>query len=255
MTGTLEGKVALVTGASSGIGRATALAFARAGAAVALGNRSAEGGEETVRRIEAIGGRALFVSTDVTVAADCERLVARTVETFGRLDCACNNSGVVLGRGSRSHELAEDDWRRMLDVNLTGVFLCLKYEVAQMLRQGGGSIVNMSSLAGLVASPTAGAGYVASKHGLVGLSRSFAVEYAAEGIRVNALCPGFVRTELAANLFARYPEAESLVVSRHPIGRLGTPEEIGDAVVWLCSDASSFVTGHALSIDGGYVAQ
>jgi NAD(P)-dependent dehydrogenase (short-subunit alcohol dehydrogenase family) len=253
MAGQLEGRVALVTGAASGIGRAAALAFARHGAKVVVSDVAGDGGKETVASIEASGREAIFVRADVSLAHDAAELVQTTVETYGRLDCAHNNAGID-GRGFKPHEYPEDLWDRVMAINLKGVWLCLKYEVEQMLRQGGGAIVNTASVAGLIGVPNA-CGYVASKHGVVGLTKSAALAYARKGIRVNAVCPGFVRTPMAEALIAeRPPGYEAAMVASEPVGRLGTPEEVAEFVVWLCTDAASFVTGAALSVDGGYVA-
>jgi NAD(P)-dependent dehydrogenase (short-subunit alcohol dehydrogenase family) len=210
------------------------------------------GGEETVRQILQGGGEAIFVATDVSREGDVQRMVDQTVETYGRLDCAHNNAGI--GLGGQTHEIALDDWNRVLAVNLTGVFLCVKHEIRQLLAQGGGgAIVNTASIAGLVggfSSP-----YVASKHGVLGLTKQAALEYAQQGIRINAVCPGVIETPLIAWAFARAPEREGQWLAREPIGRFGAPDEVAAAVVWLCSDAASFVTGVGLPVDGGWLAQ
>jgi NAD(P)-dependent dehydrogenase (short-subunit alcohol dehydrogenase family) len=247
----LQGKVVLVTGASSGIGRASALACAREGARVVVADVAVDGGEATAHMIKEAGGSAHFVAADVSQAGEVERLVQGIVAACGRLDCAHNNAGIV--RGGSTHELSEEDWHAILAVNLTGVWLCMKYEIAQMLRQGGGTIVNTASAAGLVGLPRHGA-YVASKHGVLGLTKTAALEYAQQGIRVNAVCPGYIRTPMTSGATPN-PDVEAAMVAAEPIGRMGTPEEVAQAVVWLCSDASSFVTGTGLSVDGGYVAQ
>ena len=248
-----RGKVALVTGASSGIGRATALAFAREGARVVVSDVNSEGGEETVSKIENAGGQSIFVHADVSHSAEVETLINKAVETYGRLDCAHNNAGIG-GVSVPTHEYPEDVWDRIVDINLKGVWLCQKYEIVQMLKQGSGTIVNTASVAGLIADG-AGAGYIASKHGVVGLTKKAALEYARAGIRVNAVCPGVIRTPMVESVFARNPEKESQIAAAHPAGRLGNPEEVAETVVWLCSDAASFVTGHSMVVDGGYVAQ
>ena len=253
MPGILSDKVALITGAGSGIGRASAIAFAREGARVVVSDVNAEGGEETVSRISDIGGQAKFVSADVSRAGDVEALVQSTVREYGRLDCALNNAGVSGGQGL-IHEYSEDDWDRVININLKGVWLCLKYEIIQMLEQGGGSIVNTASIMGLVGGSRSPS-YGASKHGVVGLTRNAAVQYAQSGIRVNAVCPGYIRTPMTEQGSLLGPGNLERIISRHPIGRLGAPEEIAETVVWLCSDAASFVTGHAMTVDGGYVAQ
>jgi len=247
----LEGKVALVTGGGSGIGRATALAFAREGAKVAIADVNVAGSEETVHLIRERGGEALFVRTDVTEAVEVEALINDVGKTYGRLDCAFNNAGTV-GKPSSTAQCTEEDWDWVISVNLKGVFLCLKYEIAHMLQQGHGAIVNAASVAGLVGVKN-NVAYVASKHGVVGLTKASALECAQAGIRINAVCPGFIRTPIL-NLDGA-PEGESRYVSIEPMGRLGRPEEVAEAVVWLCSDAASFVTGHTMSVDGGMAAR
>ncbi len=253
MAGPLDGKVALVTGAGSGIGRATALAFARDGAKVVAADIVVEGGEETASLIREAGGEATFVKADVSQAADVEALVARVVSTYGRLDCAHNNAGIE-GMMASTADQTEAMWDRVIAVNLTGVWLCMKYEIPQMLKQGGGAIVNTASGAGLIGVPTMPA-YVASKHGVVGLTKTAALEYAKSGIRVNAVCPGIIQTPMVERLVTEQPQLGEALVAAEPIGRTGQPEEIAEAVVWMCSEAASFVTGHAMSVDGGYVAQ
>jgi NAD(P)-dependent dehydrogenase (short-subunit alcohol dehydrogenase family) len=249
----LDGKVALVTGAGSGIGRATALTFAREGAKVVVADIIAEGGEETVRMVKAAGGEALFVKTDVSKAAEVEALITKVVQTYGRLDCAFNNAGIE-GVFVSTAECSEENWDRTLAINLKGVWLCMKYEIPQMLKQGGGAIVNTASVAGLVGFAGLPA-YVASKHGVAGLTKTAALEYAKAGIRVNAVCPGGISTPMTERLFKAQPQMAEAVAALEPVGRMGKPEEIAEAVVWLCSDAASFVTGHAMAVDGGMVAQ
>ena len=251
MTGLLVARVALVTGGSSGIGRATALKFADEGAKVVVADVNAEGGEGTVRLIEDGGGEAIFVRTDVTQAAEVEALVNQTVQAYGRLDAAFNNAGISIE--GRVHEVTEAEWDRLLGVNLKGVWLCMKYEMIQMLEQGSGAIVNMSSVWG-VTGMTGETPYVASKHGVSGLTKAGALDYAREGIRVNEVCPGLIHTPMTAATLSD-PVRRERIVSREPVGRPGTPEEVAEAVVWLCTDAASFVTGHALVVDGGYLAQ
>jgi NAD(P)-dependent dehydrogenase (short-subunit alcohol dehydrogenase family) len=253
MSDGLRGKVALVTGAASGIGRAAALAFASAGARVVVADVAREAGERTVGEIRAAAGDAIFVACDVSRAPEVEAMVAEAVATYGRLDCAFNNAGIGLTY-TPLHELDEERWQRILAVNLTGVWLCMKYEIRQMLTQGGGAIVNTASIDGL--SGAAGlADYVASKHGVVGLTRTAALEYATRGIRVNAVCPGMIRTPMVEAGIRERPELEARLIAQEPVGRLGTPEEIAAAAVWLCSDAASFVTGHAMPVDGGFLAR
>ena len=253
MPGRLDNKIALVTGAGSGIGRATALVFAREGAKVVVSDIAVEGGEETVRQIEAAGGEAVFVKADVSKAADVEALVTRTVETYGRLDCAFNNAGIE-GGVKPTIDCTEEEFDRTIAVNLTGVWLCMKYEIQHMLSQGGGAIVNTASVAGLIGFPGL-PDYVASKHGVLGLTKTAALEYAKSGIRVNAVCPGVIQTPMVERGAQLSPGFDEIAVSMEPVGRFGQPAEIGEAVVWLCSDAASFVTGHPMTVDGGLVAQ
>ena len=255
MTGILDGKVALVTGGASGIGRATAVAMAREGARVAVADCAEETAAETVALINAAGGQAIAIGGDVTKEADVAAMVERTVSAFGRIDCAFNNAGVatraVGPAGQRIHELSQASFDTMLAVNLTGVFLCLKHEVAQMLTQGvGGAIVNTASIAGLIGLPTS-AHYVAAKHGVVGLTKTAAMEYAQDGIRVNCVNPGYVKTPMTKETMeTRFDE----IMAKVPMRRLGIPEEIAEAVVWMCSDKASFMTGASHVVDGGYTA-
>lgn len=248
----MTGKVALVTGASSGIGRAAAIAFGRAGARVAVAARRADESEATVRLVQDAGGDAKFFATDVRKDDDLAALVERTVEQWGRLDYAFNNAG-VNAELARTADCTARHWDDTIAVNLTGVWLSMKHELRQMQRQRSGAIVNNASTAGIVGMP-GGAAYSASKGGVIQLTRTAAVEYAKAGIRVNAVCPGFVRTDILAPHEAVNPDLEDWIRKIEPMGRLGTVEEIANAVVWLCSDAASFVTGHAMVIDGGLVA-
>jgi NAD(P)-dependent dehydrogenase (short-subunit alcohol dehydrogenase family) len=249
--GQLEGRVALVTGGASGIGRATALAFAREGAKVAIADVNVAGSHETLHLIRERGGEAIFVRTDVARAVEVQALINEVVKTYGRLDCAFNNAGTV-GKPSSTAQCTEEDWDWVISVNLKGVYLCLKYEILYMLRQGHGAVVNAASVAGLTGVKN-NVAYVASKHGVVGLTKASALECAQAGIRINAVCPGFIRTPIL-NL-DEAPEGESRYVSMEPMGRLGRPEEVAEAVVWLCSDAASYVTGHTMSVDGGMAAR
>ncbi len=252
----MRDKVVIVTGASSGIGQATAERFAQRGASVVVAARRAEEGESVAVGIRESGGEARFVRADVSREEDVEALVARTVEAYGRLDCAFNNAGgSPSARRGRIHEYPVEDWNAVVDVHLKGIFLCMKYEIRQMLAQGGGAVVNMSSIYGLSADRIAYPSYVASKHGTIGLTRSAAVQYAKKNVRVNAVCPGVIRTPMLDRSLQVNPDSESLYTAIHPIGRLGEPVEVADAVIWLCSEQASFITGHALAIDGGATAE
>ncbi len=252
MTTELRGKVAIVTGGTSGIGRDAAVLFAKAGAKVVVAGRREAEGKETIDLIRAAGGDGLFVKTDVSRAADVRALVQKTVEKFGRLDVAFNNAGIE-GSWSPIAEQSEEDWNRTIDINLKGVWLCLKYEIQQMLKQGGGgAIVNMASVAGWIGSAGA-ATYCASKHGVMGLTKSAALETARSGIRVNVVCPAVIETPMGERLWGA-PEAKKFALGLHPIGRFGTPMEIAEAVVWMCSDRASFMTGQSLVLDGGFLA-
>ena len=253
MPGRLEGKVALVTGGNSGIGRATAIQFAQEDARVVIAARRASEGEEAVEMIRKVGGEAIFVKTDVSQGYEVEAMVDKTVETYGRLDFA-HNHAAIEGPMAITHEYPEEDWDRVISINLKGVWLRMKYEIPQMLKQGGGAIVNSTSSLGLVSVPGASA-YVASKSGVIGLTKTAALENAEAGIRVNTVRLGYIRTPMVERVFSASPDAERLTIEKHPIGRLGNPEEVAQTVVWLCSDAASFVTGHAMAVDGGYVAQ
>ena len=253
MPGTLQGKVALITGGSSGIGRAAAMAFARAGAKVVLGNRRVAEGQETVKLINDEGGKATLVKTDVTQADEVEALINAAVEAYGRLDCAFNNAGTT-GTVARTTECTEENWDTIINLNLKAVWLCMKYEILQMLKQGAGAIVNNASVAGMVGL-RGGPAYSASKGGVIQLTRTAALEYSRKGIRVNAVCPGYVLTPMTEGHLKENPEFEAQIKKYQPLGRLGTAEEVAEAAVWLCSDAASFITGHPLVIDGGSVAQ
>jgi NAD(P)-dependent dehydrogenase (short-subunit alcohol dehydrogenase family) len=252
MTMELEGKVGLVTGGTSGIGRDTAVLFAKAGAKVVVSGRREPEGEETIELIGAAGGDGLFVKADVSKASDVETLIQKAVERFGRLDIAFNNAGIE-GVWVPIVRQSEEDWDRTIDINLKGVWLCLKYEIRQMLLQGGGgAIVNMASVVGLIGAAGAAA-YSASKHGVMGLTKAAALETARNGIRINAVCPAAVETTMAERLY-NAPAVHKYVLSCHPVGRFGRPAEIAEAVVWMCSDRASFMTGQSLVIDGGFLA-
>jgi NAD(P)-dependent dehydrogenase (short-subunit alcohol dehydrogenase family) len=249
--GALEGKVALVTGASAGIGRASATIFAREGAAVVVADIDEAGGRESVEIIEAAGGQASFVRTDVAEQADVEAMVRHAVDTYGGLDCAHNNAGIAAPMVPLA-DYPDDGWHRTLAVMLTGVYYCLKAEIPRMLERGGGAIVNTASGVGLVGYP-AQAAYTASKHGVLGLTKVAALDYGSQGVLVNAICPGTASTPMVAEAVRQDPAIDSYLKTLHPIGRIGTAEEIGEAAVWLCTPAASFVLGVALPVDGGYV--
>lgn len=254
MAGILEGKAAIITGAGSGIGRATAKIFAREGAKLLISDVVAEAGTETLEALRAAGAAAIFMKVDVSKASDVAAMVAKAVETYGRIDCAFNNAGIE-GEGAVTHKCSEENWHRVISINLTGVWLCMKAEIEQMLKQGGGgAIVNTSSLAGLAGS-VGGPAYVASKHGVAGLTKTAALEYGRHGIRVNAVCPGPIRTPMMQRIMRGSAEAEQRFIRAEPLKRFGDPEEIGESVAWLCSDRASYVTGLAMPVDGGAIAQ
>ncbi len=252
-TALLRGKAALVTGGASGIGRATALAFAREEARVLVGDLDASRGRALVKQIEASGGEARFVELDVSREESVAAAVAGALEAFGRLDCAVNNAGIT-GVAASLPDLSLEDWSRTIAVNLTGVFLCLKHELPLMQRQGAGAIVNISSGAGLIGVPGL-PHYCASKHGVLGLTKTAALENARSGVRVNAICPGSTDTPLLRGAMAGSPALEKMILSTIPTGQLGRPEEIAEAAVWLCCDRASYVTGESMLVDGGAVAR
>jgi NAD(P)-dependent dehydrogenase (short-subunit alcohol dehydrogenase family) len=249
----LTGKVAIVTGASAGIGRAAAMALAAEGAAVVVSDVDDDRGQEVAQAIRDKGGRALFVHADVSEDRQVEALVARTVEHFGGLDLAYNNAGIE-GAPAPTADCTVENWHRTLAVNLTGVWSCMRHEIPRMLERGGGAIVNCASIAGLVGFGNIAA-YTASKHAVVGLTKTAALDYAEQGIRVNAVCPGVIDTEMVERFVGGNEEARQALLETEPVRRLGRPEEIADAVVWLCSDRASFVTGQAIAVDGGYIAR
>ncbi|WP_242916467.1 SDR family oxidoreductase [Pontibacter liquoris] len=251
MENQFQDKVALVTGASSGIGQATAIMFAQRGARVAVADWMEA--PETMRAIEAAGGQALFIKCDVSDNSQVQAMVAQTLSTFGRLDYAFNNAGIE-GASAPTHEVTEENFDKVIGINLKGVWLCMKYEIAHMLGQGKGTIVNCSSIAGVIGFPGIAA-YTASKHGVIGLTKTAALEYATSGLRVNAVCPGVIQTPMIDRFVEKNHTTKEAMASSEPIGRCGTPEEIAEAALWLCSDASSFTTGHALVVDGGWVAR
>ncbi|BAZ09942.1 putative oxidoreductase [Calothrix sp. NIES-4071] len=249
----LKDKITIVTGASSGIGRACAVALANAGAIVVAASRRISEGEETIKLVKEAGGDGLFVQTDVSKEADVQRLVKKTVAHYGRLDFACNNAGIAQFPALLKDQ-TEAIFDEVMNINVKGVWLCMKHQIPHMIENGKGAIVNVSSIAGLIGCPEIPI-YVASKHAVVGLTKSLAVEYASQRIRINAVCPGVIETDLIARGREENPQFVEQLSKMHPMGRIGTTEEVANAVVWLFSDQSSFVTGHTLTIDGGYVAQ
>jgi NAD(P)-dependent dehydrogenase (short-subunit alcohol dehydrogenase family) len=248
----LQDRVSLVTGAASGIGRAIALAYARAGAKVAVSDTNAAGGEETVALIRAAGGTAQFIAADVSQPQDCERLVQQTVQVWGRLDIACNNAGIG-GDLAPTADYPLEGWSRVIGINLSGVFYCMKYQIPQMVKAGGGVIVNMASILGAVGFANAPA-YTAAKHGVLGLTKTAALEYGTQGVRVNAVGPAFIHTPMIAGLEAE-PASLDALIAQHPIGRLGRPEEVAALVLWLSGPEAAFVTGAYYPVDGGYLAR
>jgi NAD(P)-dependent dehydrogenase (short-subunit alcohol dehydrogenase family) len=247
-----EGKVAIVTGGASGIGQSTALKYAGNSASVVVADINAERGYETVAIVQKTGGRAIFVETDVSDPLSCKVLIDTTLREFGRLDYACNNAGIA-GEQSPTAEYSIEGWQKLIAVNLSGVFYCMKYEIPAMLNSGGGVIVNMASILGHVGFAGAPA-YVSAKHGVVGLTENAALEYGQHGIRVNAVGPGFIKTPLISVL-DQDPKVMEQIVALHPMGRLGRPEEVAELVIWLSSDKASFITGGYFPIDGGYLAR
>jgi NAD(P)-dependent dehydrogenase (short-subunit alcohol dehydrogenase family) len=251
METTFKSKVALITGGSFGIGRATAVAFAKKGAKVAIADWVED--DETSSEIIASGGEAIFIKCDVSKTADVKAMLDKIISTYGRLDYAFNNAGIE-GISAPAQDCTEDNWDKTIGINLKGIWLCMKYEIPEMLKLHKGVIVNCASIAGLVGFPGLPA-YVASKHGIIGLTKTSALECAKLGIRVNAVCPGAIKTPMIDRLTGNKKEVEEQFAGMEPIGRLGLPDEVANAVLWLCSDEASFVTGHAMAIDGGWVAQ
>ena len=242
-----SGKVALVTGASSGIGRMSALYYARDGAKVIISDLNEEGRQETVKLIQKANGEAFFIKSNVAKPEDCEALVQKTLEKYGRLDIACNNAGIG-GESNLTVGYSIEGWKKVIDINLSGVFYCMKYEIPAMLKTGGGAIVNLASILGQVGFGGAVA-YTAAKHGVVGLTQVAALENSPQGIRINAVGPGFIKTPMIADI------DEAMLVPLHPIGRLGKPEEVAELIIWLSSDKASFITGAYYPVDGGYLAR
>lgn len=244
-------KVALVTGGSFGIGKAAAIAFAERGAKVVVADLLED--SETINSIQKLGGDAIFVKCDVSKEEDVKNMIAVCIKAYGKLDFAFNNAGIE-GITNNTHECSMENWDKTLGVNLKGAWMCMKYELPHMLKQGSGSIVNTASVAGLVGFRGLPA-YTASKHALIGLTKTAALEYAKEGIRINAVCPGVIKTAMIDRITGKKKEVEKQFEDMEPVGRMGKPEEVAEAVVWLCSDAASFVTGNAMTVDGGWVAQ
>lgn len=253
MPNRLDNKVALITGGASGIGRAAAKLFAGEGAKVVVADVNAEAGNQTVDAIRAAGGDAVFVRTDISIAADVQALIARIVDLHGRLDCAYNNAA-ILGEVVPLVDQTEAVWDRTIDTNLKGTWLCMKHEIPVMLRQGKGVIVNTTATGGIKGAPNRAA-YAASKAGIIAISKSAALEYAEHGLRVNVVCPSHTRTPMMQQFFELRPELEASFVSQAPMGRIAAPREVAEGALWLCSDAASFVTGHVLAVEGGFLAR
>lgn len=247
-----DGKVAIVTGGSFGIGRAAAIAFAARGAHVIVADWLEDKEHTTLDRIKAAGGQGIFISCDVSKNGEVQALVEKTVATYGRLDYAFNNAGIE-GITANTHECTEENWDKTININLKGIWLCMKHEIAYMLKQGKGAIVNCASVAGLIGFPGLPA-YVVSKHGVVGLTKTAALENAQQHIRINAVCPGVIHTAMIDRITGMDKTVEKQFIGMEPVGRMGNPEEVAEAVMWLCSDAASFVTGHAMPVDGGWIA-
>lgn len=248
-----QDKIALVTGASYGIGRATAIAFAQRGAKVVVADWMEDKDNSTLKEIKAAGSEGIFTRCDVSKPADVKAMVEKCMAAYGRIDYAFNNAGIE-GIQATTHECTEENWDKTIAINLKGVWLCMKLEIEQMLKNGKGAIVNCASVAGLIGFQGLAA-YVASKHGIVGLTQTAGLEYGKQGIRINAVCPGVIHTAMIDRITGNDKEAEKQFTAMEPVGRMGTPQEVAEAVVWLCSDAASFVTGIAMPVDGGFVAQ
>jgi NAD(P)-dependent dehydrogenase (short-subunit alcohol dehydrogenase family) len=248
-----ESKVALVTGGTSGLGYEGALAFAREGAKVVIAGRRVKEGKEAASAIKGEGGEALFVQADVSSEEDVARLVQTCVDTYGGLDCAYNNAGIDGSLMTSIVDYRKDVWDQVIAINLTGMFLCMKYEIPPMIKRGGGSIVNMSAVAGFKAGKRVGSAYITSKHGVIGLTKTGAIEYADQGIRVNAVCPAMIETPMSYRTFLKDEASAQRAISLHPIGRIGKPEEVSALVLWLCSQEAGFVTGAAIPVDGGFL--
>jgi NAD(P)-dependent dehydrogenase (short-subunit alcohol dehydrogenase family) len=246
-----KNKVAIITGGSSGIGRATALAFAKKGAKIVIVDWHES--PETMESLTDLGAEAIFIKCDVSKSADVKAMVKKTIATFGQLDYAFNNAGIE-GDSAPTADCTEENWDKTIAINLKGIWLCMKHEIPEMLRQGKGTIVNCSSVAGLVGFEGLPA-YVASKHGIIGLTKTAALEYAGQGIRMNTVCPGVIQTPMMDRLTGKKKEAIEQFTALEPVGRMGQPEEIANTVVWMCSDEASFITGHAMVVDGGFVAR
>jgi NAD(P)-dependent dehydrogenase (short-subunit alcohol dehydrogenase family) len=252
LIGHFESKVVLITGGNSGIGQATARAFAKEGAKVIVAARRVSEGKATVARIKKIGGEAHFVQTNVAKASKVKALVTACITQYGGLDCAVNNAGIEGTPFIRAAEYEEEIWDQVIDVNLKGVWLCMKYELPEMLKRGQGAIVNMSSVAGLKGGRM-GVAYYASKHGVIGLTKSAAMEYATQGVRINAVCPAVIETAMADRAFFHDKDITDRTLAMHPMGRFGSPKEVAAAILWLCSENASYLTGHALPVDGGFL--
>ena len=245
-------KIVIVTGGSFGIGRATAVAFATRGAKVVIADWIEDKEQEAMKMVKAAGGEAIFIKCDVSNSSDVKAMVDKTIATFGRLDFAFNNAGIE-GTMGNTQECTEENWDKTIGINVKGVWLCMKYEIPHMLKQEKGAIVNCASVAGLIGLPGLPA-YVVSKHGVVGLTKTAALENAKLGIRINAVCPGVIKTHMVDRITGKDKEVEKQYISMEPVGRMGQPEEVAEAVLWLCSDAASFVTGQAIPVDGGWIA-